>query len=359
MAYGVTSASIRRASRAVSPASRAPMKMLTTVASVSHAVMCISSLSVPGSGTRQRKPWKYPPMPGVPSPSPAASADPQKIVLAVRKRWVALVAIEMVHSAPAQLMMMSSHRTMRSIMMSSGRTMVLGPSLLSPDAPCGRYIAFVASAVSRATNLKCSRRPTSARYSPKVMSPARVRSSASFALTSLSFGMTTRPMAASRTTPIHSTSPPIWRLSAPAIVTLMLPVTVCHACNMRLQRATPTTMHVGSSVNMWMVARRVCMQSVSACPFFLGRSSRHLASSGWRSATHCSHSLLGLAARASDSSRSNSSSVHPTSALLKRCAILLDANDPNPSLSSETKITSPAENCCPLSVKSPSRAEMK
>eukprot|EP00966_Prymnesium_polylepis_P124294 2874164-Prymnesium_polylepis.2 len=105
MAYGVTSASARRASSAVLPANRTPMKMLITVASVSQAVMCINSLSVPGSGTRQRKPWKYPPMPGVPSPSPAASADPQKIALAVRIMCAASVAIEMVQSAPAQLMM--------------------------------------------------------------------------------------------------------------------------------------------------------------------------------------------------------------------------------------------------------------
>eukprot|EP00966_Prymnesium_polylepis_P125085 2892668-Prymnesium_polylepis.1 len=168
-------------------------------------------------------------MPGVPSPSPAASAEPQKMVLAVRNRCTAVVAIEIVQRAPAQLMMISSHLAISSSIVSSGRTSAFGPSLLSPDAPWGRYIAFVASAVSCATKRRCSRRPTSARYSPKVMSPARVRSSASLARTSLFLGIMMRPIAASSMTPIHSTSPPIWRLSGPAMVTLMLPVTVCQA----------------------------------------------------------------------------------------------------------------------------------
>jgi hypothetical protein len=37
---------------------RAATRMLTAVASVSHAVMCMRGTSIKGKGTRQWKPWR-------------------------------------------------------------------------------------------------------------------------------------------------------------------------------------------------------------------------------------------------------------------------------------------------------------
>ena len=58
MAYGVRSASALRAMKASVLTMRAATRMLTAVASVSHAVMCMRGTSIKGRGTRQWKPWR-------------------------------------------------------------------------------------------------------------------------------------------------------------------------------------------------------------------------------------------------------------------------------------------------------------
>ena len=181
------------------------------------------------------------------------------------------------------------------------------------------------SAVSRDTNRRCSSNPTRARYSPKVMPPASVRSIASRARSSLFLGMATRPIAARRYTPIHSTSPPSWRLSAPAIARFEPCVTRRHASSMRMARSTPTTADKGSSVYMVSMASRVCLQSLRAIPLRFGRRARHCSSSGPRRAIHSSHMGSAFTARASASSWSNSSSAQPVRALEYRCAMFEEA----------------------------------
>ena len=193
------------------------------------------------------------------------------------------------------------------------------------------------SAVSCATKRRCSSRPTRARYSPNVICFALVRRSASLARTSLFLGMTRTPIAAITKTPIHSTCPPTWRLSAPAMVRRTPWVTPFHASIRRLARWTPTAIMIGSSVYMWMVANRVCVQSVRACPFCLGRCCLHLSSSGRLSLIQSRQVGEGSREKADASAASKSLSVHSTMALLKRWAMLLDANDPNPSRCSDTK----------------------
>ena len=148
---------------------------------------------------------------------------------------------------------------------------------------------------------------------------------ASRARSSLFLGMTTRPIAARRYTPIHSTSPPSWRLSAPAIARLEPCVTRRHASSMRSARSTPTTAANGSSVNMVSIASRVCVQSLRAVPLRFGRWARHCSSSGFRRAIHASHLGSVFTARASASSWSNSSSAQPVSALEYLCAMFEEA----------------------------------
>ena len=212
------------------------------------------------------------------------------------------------------------------------------------------------SACSCATNRRCSSRPTSARYSPKVMPPFNVLTIASLARSSLFFGMATRPIAASMNTPIHSTSPPIWRFSGPAMWTPAPLVTRLHASRSRSVRSTPTTTATGSSVYILREASLVCLQSLNASPLRFGRCSLHARSRGSRAAIQSSHRRSGWAALASVSSVSNSSMVHPTKALLKRWAILLDAKEPNPSRFSETNMSWPARNFVPSLAMSSGRA---
>ena len=93
-----------------------------------------------------------------------------------------------VTSAPAQLMMMPSHCPISESIRPSGTTTVEGPCRLSPRGPWGRYNAFTVSAVSLATNLRCSSSPTSARHSPNVSCPSFARWRAARARTNLFFG---------------------------------------------------------------------------------------------------------------------------------------------------------------------------